>query len=336
MKKIFSTVCLAVLIASALRAQVKPAGYMSLDYLKGQELSPYRGGSIQNLRAGLMLSGVLEGGFDYNLETRFRGSGGPDLEQAWVGFVPSESFHLRMGLYLVPFGKYNQVNRPHQTILVSDPFHVGGVFPSSWRDLGVLVEGRTRLFNYSAYVGNGLREGEDLKAGQQFSDNNANKTLGGRLGISLSQQIELGASYSKGKYDDADQRSLVFEGADLSWATSSFFVLAEYSRARIENPAPFSKGKAEGLLVQLSMDYGQLKPVVSFQKLTYQDAYHGPGFGSLQAAGSGILQDGSRWSLGGVYNLSSGFLLKVEYDINREKDLELKNNVFMAQVAVQF
>ena len=335
MKKIYAAVCLAALRTASLSAEIKPAGYMSLEYLKGQELSPYSRGSIQNLGAGLMLSGILEGGFDFNLETRFRGSGGPDLEQAWVGFVPSQAFHLRLGLYLVPFGKYNQVNRPHQTVLVSDPFHVGGIFPTSWRDLGATIEGRTQLFNYAAYIGNGLREGEDLKAGQQFADNNANKAMGGRVGVSLSQQIELGASYSTGKYDDADQRSLVLEGADFSWATSSFYVLAEYSRAHIENPAPFAKGKAESILVQLSMDYGSLKPVVSFQKMTYKDAFHGPGFSALQA-GPGIFQDGKRWSIGGVYYLSTGFLLKVEYDFNREAEGELKNNVFMAQVAVQF
>ena len=323
-------------LSLALRAELKPAGYMSLDFLKGQKQSPYPGGSIQNLAAGLMLSGNLEAGFDFSLEARFRGVDKVDLEQAWVGFVGSQAFHLRLGLYLVPFGKYNQVNRPNQTILASDPFHIGGIFPVSWRDLGAVIEGRTRLFNYAAYIGNGLREGETIGTGQQFADNNADKALGGRLGVSLSQQIELGASFYRGKFDDAGRRSLVLKGADFSWATSDFYFLAEYTQAEIDNPTPFAKGKAEGIFCQLSMDYSGLKPVVSYQKFTYKDAFHGLGFRDQLQAGPGILQDGTRWTIGGVYFLSTGFLLKVEYDINREADLKLKDNVFRVQVAVQF
>ena len=335
MKKIIAVYSL-VLFPLVLSAEIKPAGYLSLDYLKGQKQSPYSGGSIQNAGAGLMLSGGLEGGFDFCLETRFRGVDKVDLEQAWAGFVSSQVFHLKLGLYLVPFGKYNQVNRPHQTVLVSNPLHVGGIFPESWRDLGAAIDGKTKLFNYSAYIGNGLREGEDLRAGQQFADNNANKAVGGRLGVFLSQQIEFGASYYAGKFDDSGRRSLALKGADLSWATSDFYFLAEYTRADIDNPAPFSQGKAEGLFLLLSMDYGGLKPVVSYQKLRYKDAFHGPGFSDPLQAGSGIFQDGTRWTIGGVYFLSTGFLIKVEYDINREANLELKDNVFRAQVAVQF
>ncbi len=316
--------------------QVLMNGYFSMDFLKGQKQSSYAHGSTENIRAGLIFSGEWTPQFSYALEVQTKEAMRPEIEQAWAGFTASEAFQLKLGLYLVPFGKYNASGRAFQTSLVESPYPVGEFFPSSWRDLGVLVEGKIGFLQYAAYMGNGLAEGENLRAGQQFKDNNSDKGKGVRLGFTPSQSLEIGVSYYKGKYDDTDERNLSLQGLDATWTATNFNIKAEYSRALADNPAPFSRGKAEGFFVQLWLNLGNLSPVVAYEKSRYEDAFHGPGFASPLQSGLGMFSDHSRWAFGLVYSPHQNFLLKVEYDVNREKNLELQDNIFRAQVAVHF
>jgi len=317
-------------------AQIQMNGYFSMDFLKGQKQSPYAHGSTENIRAGIIFSGQWTPQFSYALEVQTKEAMRPEIEQAWAGFTATEAFQLKLGLYLVPFGKYNASGRAFQTSLVESPYPVGEFFPSSWRDLGVLVEGKIGFLQYAAYVGNGLAEGEDLRTGQQFKDNNSDKGKGVRFGFTPSQSLELGVSYYTGKHDDADERNLSLQGLDATWTATNFNIKAEYARAFVDNPALFSRGKAEGFFVELWLNLGSLSPVIAYEKSKYEDAFHGSGFEVPVQSGLGIFSDHSRWAFGLVYSPHQNFLLKVEYDVNREKNLELQDNIFRAQVAVHF
>jgi hypothetical protein len=326
---------LGVLVVPAV-AQPKVNGYFSLDYLKGQDQSLFSFGTFQNAQAGLLFSGEWAPRFAYVLEIQSKDVSRFEIEQAWAGFLWSETVRLKAGLYLVPFGKYNESGRAFQTRLVQAPLPVGEIFPASWRDIGLLVEGKAGFFLYSAYLGNGLAEGENLRAGQQFKDNNRDKGRGGRLGLLLSQTVEAGLSYYSGRIDAENKRGLTLKGADITWSDSSVNLSVEYMKGEIENPAPFAKGTAEGWFVLCSINFGSLSPLVAYEKFRYEDAFHGSGYAGPLAAGLGIFDNRNLWAIGLVATIHQNIVLKLEYDFNKESNLELKNNMFRAQAAVHF
>jgi len=310
-------------------------GYLSFDFLKGQRESDASQGTFQNALLGLFFSGDVTPNVDYLAEARFRDETRLEMEQAYLRIRPSQTFSLKLGLYLVPFGRYNTSNRPYQTALVRAPLPVENIYPLSWRDIGLLVEGKWQGFFYSGYLGNGLSEGQRLSRGQQFKDNNKDKGKGGRVGLSLSQGFEAAFSYYIGRFDDNNERNLILKGIDLNWAAEGFYVLAEYAQADINNTAGFSKGKAEGYFIRIAFDTGPLRPVGSYQRLTYQDAYHGQGF-RQDFGGEGIDEDKTRWTLGVVYFATANVVFKIEYEWNREKETEIKNNLFLFQMSLNF
>lgn len=336
MKRLFFASFVLIFFSSEVEAQLRTNGYLSFAYLKGQEKSNVSQGSFQNVGAGLIFSGKIETKFDYAFELRAKEVTRVEVEQAWVGFKTSDVFKLRIGFFLVPFGKYNESNRPHETRLIGVPLNLEEIYPSSWREVGILVEGRLGFFLYSAYAGNGLAEGEELKVGQQFRDNNSDKAKGARIGLNLGKEMEIGYSYYRGKYDEGNERNLIIHGADLTWMSENFHLLFEYTLGHIENPAPFSTGKARGYYTLVSLNLGNFWPVVSYQDSLYEDPFHGLGFLKPDYVGRGISRESSRWALGLMYFATQNLLFKIEYDFNREREPALKDNVFLAQAALNF
>jgi len=313
----------------------KTSGYLSFEYIKGQDQSDLVDGSFRNSQFGLIFSDKIAPRIDYAAEFRFKEESRIELEQAWVGFNLSNSLNFKLGLYIVPFGKYNLINRPNQTMLINAPLIVEKMFPPSWKDMGVLLEGRTGNIYYSGYLGNGLFESENLGESQQLEDNNLNKAKGARLGTALSQSLEVAFSYYRGKYDEANERDLILQGIDLIWSSEGFQILSEYLRGTLQNPENFSEGKIEGYYIQVSFESSNFRPVGSYQRLKYEDPFHGQGFSSADP-GAGISEEKKRWTLGFMYFASENVFLKFEYDFNREKDLEIKNNSYSFQVSLSF
>ncbi len=333
--RIFSILFILSFFLVPLHVQGKISGYLSFEYVRGQEQTNLTDGSFRKSQLGLIFSDKLAPRIDYVAEIRFKEESRIEIEQAWVGFNLSNSLNLRLGMYVVPFGKYNLINRPHQTMLINTPLIVEKMFPSSWRDMGVLLEGRTGNIFYSGYWGNGLFESENLGGGQQFEDNNQNKAKGARLGTALSQSLEVAFSYYKGKYDEENERDLILQGIDLIWSSEGLQILSEYLRGTLQNPENFSEGKIEGYYIQVSFDSGTLRPVASYQRLKYEDLFHGQGFSSA-GPGTGISEEKKRWTLGFVYFASENVFLSFEYDFNREKDPQIKDNSYSCQVSLSF
>jgi hypothetical protein len=331
-RKIFFFLLVLFTLFSSLHAKI--TGYLSLDYTKGQREFALSHGTFQNSQAGLLFSGDVTPTLSYLTEIRFNAESEVELEQAWISLGSSEAFNLKLGLYLVPFGRYNPFNRPHQTMLIHSPLNVEKVYPLFWRDIGIQVQGRWRGFFYSAYLGNGLSEDEELSRGQQFKDNNRDKGKGGRVGLALSQRFEIAYSYYNGKYDAANERGLTLQGADLFWIEEGYQIYAEYTRARLE--IPDGTGKVDGFFVQAIMDMGRLRPVACYQLLDYEDGFHGLGFLSPDIPGAGISEKKRRWALGFMYQASENLVLKFEYDFNSEKDADLKDDSFSVQAALSF
>jgi len=166
--------------------QLKVNGYLSAEYIHGQEDTDYPDGTFQNPQLGLLFSGMLVAKVNYTAEVVLRQNAGVDLNQVLLGLAASEAFAFNLGLFLVPFGKYNQNSRAHQTSLVEPPLNVKNLYPFLWRDVGLQVEGVFSGLIYSIYLGNGLAEAQRLEWAQQFKDNNANKAVGA---LAIQQQV---------------------------------------------------------------------------------------------------------------------------------------------------
>lgn len=333
--RIKGVIFLIIFFLSLPQVQGKTTSYLSFEYLSGQIESEGALPTFKNAQLGIIFSGEIRRKFDYTAEVIAQ-EVKVEIEQAWVRFKPSAHFSISAGLYLVPFGRYNQSSRPYQTMLVRLPLHVEEMYPSRWRDIGVMIKGNYGSLFYTAYLGNGLAEGKNLKNSQQFEDNNKDRAKGTRFVLFLSKQLEASISYYRGKYDENSERNLTLQGTDITWKSGGFQILYEYAKALLENPEPYSSGEAAGHFVQVSFALGNLRPVVSYQHLKYEDPFHGEGFTDPLSPGTGILDEKSRWALGLVYFLSANLLFKIEYDFNREKIQELKNNTFSVQVALSF
>jgi hypothetical protein len=325
-KTILAAVLIGLAVAVPARAQIKYGGYLALEYIDGQAESANPHGSIENLLAGFLVQGTLKQKFGFTVEARARGVESFDVNQAWVGYLASEVFSIRAGLFLVPFGGWNTASRPHETILIRTPLNLESLYPPSWRDLGVVVEGRVGILAYAAYLGNGLAEGEASAVLQQFRDNNTDKAKGGRIGLTDGRAFRIGVSYYTGKYDDQDMRDLTLEGADLTWVTRDWELHAEYTKSFMENPVPIARGESEGFSIWGCLGFRGFEPVGSFQKVKIDDAYH---FGDA-------IIDRSRWTAGFRYILSETLFIKFEHDWNRETGVALKDNQWQVQVALSF
>jgi hypothetical protein len=323
------------LLPPVFSAEVTRGGYLSFEYLKGQSESGSSQGSFENFRGGLFAAGTLAQRIDFILEARVRTESGVDLIQGLVGYKLTARSSFRLGVFLVPFGKYNESNRPYQTVLIRPPLNIEGTYPENWRDVGLSVQGRENFLSYAAFYGNGLGEKDGAAAGQLFKDINKDKGKGGRLGIIIGEGFEVGGSYYSGKFDRANSLRLKLEGLDLTWVTKDYEVRGEYTRASWKNPGEIAAGTAEGFYALLCLNYGKIQPVVSFQK--YDPGNAGPGYRLLES-GAGFEAAGrrTRWALGARYTLDSAFVIKIEYDINREKTTVLKNNVLQIQAALSF
>jgi hypothetical protein len=332
---LISFIILFIFSAHPLNPQSNISGYLSFDYEEGQEQSETEQGTFLNPQLGLILQGMVSQTLDYVAEARIKNND-IILEQALVRLKNSEEFSLSAGLFLVPFGRYNQFNHPHQTLLIHPPLTVAEIYPLRWRELGIMAEGNFGSVFYAGYFGNGLAERETRNEGQLSRDNNKNKAIGARGGLFFSDVLSAAVSYYKGKYDDENNRNLTILGADVTWRSQDFEILSEYSKAQMENPDPFENGEAEGYFIQVSMALGQIWPVVSYQELKYEDLFHGAGFIDTDSSGEGISDEKTRLSFGLAYIPLTNFLIKVEYARNREKENEIKNDTLSIQVAIQF
>lgn len=314
----------------------KVSGYLFLDYSKGQADSPIPLGRIGGLGAGFSLAGLLGGQFGYALEVRYSEPNRVEVDQAWMSWNASDAIKVIVGEFLVPFGRYNPNSRPHETLFVNTPLIFEYAFPERWRELGAQGNVTWSWLNLAAYVGNGLREAAFITEGQQFGDNNEAKGWGGRLGLRPDQSIDLGVSYSRDKYDDLGTRSLTILGADGAWVTKDYEVRGEYIRTTAENPAPFGKGVVEGFYALVAINYEGFFPMVSFQRVKATDPFHGAGWAGPDVPGEGISVDKTRWALGLVFQPVNILRLKVEYDLNKDAGLSLKENLFSIQAAIAF
>ncbi|MDN3514686.1 MAG: OprO/OprP family phosphate-selective porin [Candidatus Brocadia sp.] len=148
---------------------------------------------------------------------------------------------FRIGKFKFPLGIERFVEAAPLNKLVDRPLPSIRVIPGTYSDIGGMFYGsislpNTTLLKYEFAVTNGL-EGPEPKDVQQLRDNNSNKTIGGRLGYEFLPGLEIGGSYSRGKYDEDNQLDIDFLGADILFKRGNLEVRGEYITSRVEQKA---------------------------------------------------------------------------------------------------
>jgi hypothetical protein len=307
---------------SAQQAKPEAHGYFSFSYLQGRGEGEAARGSLEGLEGGLALTGLLTMTMDYRLEVRSRSEASFALVEAWLGFNLAKAFNVRAGLYLVPFGRYNRLNRPHENLFIQSPLVFEEAYPAGWRDLGLSASGQVSFVLYALSLGNGLGEDAEGAPAQQFRDNNGSKDVCGRLGIRWRQGIETAVSYSRQVFSSEGARHADYLGADASWVTENYHVLGEFVRAEREEAAG-GRRTSEGWHVLLALDYKALWPTVGYQSLKTTPP-------------EGPAAKRTRWTLGLAWAVFPGAWLKAEYAWNREPGAEIADDLLSLQLAASF
>ena len=108
-----------------------------------------------------------------------------ELEQAYVDFLISRTFHVRAGMLLVPMGIINERHEPPVFHGVERPFVDTVIIPTTWFDAGVGVHGEFHGgFRYRAYImaslnATGFSAEEGLRDGRQKGSQSIARSLAG-------------------------------------------------------------------------------------------------------------------------------------------------------------
>ncbi|MDA2915247.1 hypothetical protein MYX64_00085 [Nitrospinae bacterium AH_259_B05_G02_I21] len=177
-------------------------------------------------------------------------SGELEVEQAYMDFLIADWINVRAGALLMPFGRFNLLHDDNLRDLSDRPLVARRVIPTTWTDAGVGFFGEftpteSSLVNYEVYVTNGLTQflsSRGLRdARPSFrTDNNNNKTVVGRMGISPWPGQEVGVSGYFGKFDDQGDHALSGVAGDWTVRVGPLELIGEYAFFDVEDVAVFS------------------------------------------------------------------------------------------------
>lgn len=329
------------ILFSSLTAQTKFSGYFSFEYLKSQSDGSYPRGTFDNLHGGLAASGIVAGSLTFMTEARVASHEDFSLEQAYVSFQGSALINLKLGLFEIPFGRFNWSARPYEnpTILRPLPFHF---FPYRWNDLGICLQGNYSIFYYSAYMINGLSADDSGYLQSVLEDVNKDKALGGRLGLRFGEGLELGGSIYNGKYDPDGTKDVQFNGLDFLLVNPEWEVRGEYVRAVYDHPYLNQKIDFDGYYLTVSMLFKTFRLYFSYQRSDLPESV----INDEQAPPLNITLDTmvkkTRMAAGLKWDLVNNFYAKFEYDWNKEEanntegEVKIKDNSLSIQIGFVF
>ena len=260
---------------------------------------------------------------------------------------------------VVPFGKVNVLHDSDFRDTTNKPIYNTYIVPGTWTDVGTGIYGANELtgdweLNYELFVINGLAHGAPISGGGTTyidgskgirearngfkADNNKNKAIVGRVGISPSLDLEVGGSFYTGDYDNSGEKNLSIVGADVTWKNGPFEAAAEYAQIKLDATATLPT-EMSGYFVE-----GRYHFFPDFLKDTFlAKNYAHPTFTAIGRISAVDLdssvtdaKDMTQITLGINYRPIETVAYKLEYEINQEGASEVANNAIIASVAVGF
>ncbi len=221
-----------------------------------------KNGELDVQRIILMLGYKFNDKVQFITEIEFEHVEELSVEQAFVNYSVGNTISLRAGLMLVPMGILNQYHEPTTFNGVERPVLDGKIIPSTWREIGVGVNGRIQdaSISYQAYVFNGFRSTEE-KNGEIVGLLNGDSGLrGGRQkGVestisspNLSMKIDyyglIGLRMGLAGYFGKTQTNDAIENTNGTTVGVSMFALdARYKNQKIEARAQFTYASLSGI-----------------------------------------------------------------------------------------
>jgi hypothetical protein len=182
-------------------------------------------------------------------------AGEVEVEQAWIEQRLSDSVYAKLGLFLIPSGMLNESHEPTRYYGVFRNAVETAIIPSTWRELGVGIEGNTTnglrwdaglttgsdLSKWDATSTEGIdsplgaihQEGQLARAGDLSAYVAANYT--GLLGLRLGASV-FGGDISQGQPGFHDNRLLLWE-THARWTPGAWDLSALYAHGHISNTA---------------------------------------------------------------------------------------------------
>jgi hypothetical protein len=291
-----------------------------------------------------------------------------EVEQGWLEYTINEYIKPRFGIIPVPFGRFSLEHFDPARDLTTYPIAMGSVVPVTWSEAGVGFTGNAFLGNklgsnwftnltldYQLFAVNGLTNSlTDTKIkdsrGAFGIDNNNNKALVGRLGISPFLGQEIGLSSYFGDYDDDNHK---VHGFDVDWKLTKgpFELIGEYAFFNLEEG--FQKDSPT-LKVPETLRGGYIQANYHFWFDFLNNTFLGKRFEEAvftailrydQARidddndeGTGANKEKS-WTIGFNYRPVETWAFKLEYQFNRSKNEALRhgdNDGFIGSVTAAF
>lgn len=232
------------------RAQTRVGGYFDNEFtlpLHGAGRSTFKAHRLilqasSYLHDNLMFNTEIE--YEYGgLINTLSNDGELKIEQAWADYKISDALSLRGGVVLIPFGIVNVLHDSDVRETTTRPLMASAIVPSTWMDTGAGLHGvvfptEELQLSYEAYVTNGINNKISAASGirnarpSMKDDNNGNKAVSGRVGISPFLGLEVGLSGYRGNYDET--RAMTMAGADISWTAGPVELIGEYANIQTD------------------------------------------------------------------------------------------------------
>lgn len=292
----------------------------SSQFLKDNELT---------LWLGKQISRKLSFGSEIEIKDGFKTY---ELERCEFDYeIIGKALIFRLGKFKYPLGIERLVESAPLNKLIDRPFPSIRIIPGTYSDIGGMFHGAiafphdTKL-KYEIALSNGLA-GPDHEDVQQLWDNNRNKAMGGRLGYEMLPGLEIGSSYSRGKYDKDDQLSIDFLGADIQFKKGNLEVRGEYITSHVEQSSVDGGDyNRDGYYVQVSYRYPFLLNYIKYLEGVFR-------FDSVDP--NRDITDGheaDRIAVGINYSPSEHFVFKLEYEIENEPGEEIHGKSFVQAI----
>lgn len=288
----------------------KLSGYSQVEYIHPE--SGVSGFKIRRARLGLGGEILKNVTYKIQVETVMN----PILLEIQVEARLFEQAALRFGQFKVPFSLENltssagldTINRSQVVELLCP----GRDNKNKGRDIGIAVEGRYSVLEYTLGIFNG--------AGINRMDDNKYKDFAGRLLVMPLDSLSLGAALYRGKTTSAggvqfDKRRTGFE---LQFSKNKFTIKGEYIFGED------GQVKKSGWYVQGGFDFipGKIQGVVKYDSLDLNRDISG--------------NRGDVFTLGINWFLAKRTKLQVNYEFHGEEQGNVPGDVFLAQFQVGF
>jgi hypothetical protein len=279
-------------------------------------------------------------------------AGEVEVEQAWIERQLTSSVYAKLGLFLIPSGLLNENHEPTRYYGVFRNFVETAIIPSTWRELGVGLEGNTAgglrwdvgvttgsdLSKWDPTSSEGIesplgaihQEGQLARAGDLSGYVAANWTgiPGLRLGASVA-----GGDISQGQPGFNDNKLVLWEG-HARWTPGAWDLSALYARGHISNtaqanlafignstliPEDFYGWYAQAAYVAQLPNAWTLAPFARFERVNTASSYAFLGTGLTPNA----LEAEQVTTVGFNMNISPGVVLKIDYQaFDRDSSLD--------------